>query len=96
VSSGELAHGGNFYGGYMSQGMDYLKISLAHLADLADRQTAYIIDDKSNRGLPANLAAWNHLPEEERHLHHGLKGLHQAVSALTSEVMARSTPGGIF
>ncbi len=31
---GTLAMGGNFYGGYLSQGMDYLKISLGHVADL--------------------------------------------------------------
>lgn len=92
----ELGNGGNFYGGYLSQGMDYLKISLAHMADVVDRQVAYIVDDKSNRGLPANLANWAALPENERHLHHGLKGLHQSVSAVTSEIMARATPGGIF
>lgn len=96
IDGGELANGGNFYGGYLSQGMDYLKISLAHMADLIDRQVAYVIDEKSNRGLPANLANWTGLKEEERHLHHGLKGLHQLVSAVTSEIMARATPGGIF
>ncbi|MGE4133653.1 MAG: histidine ammonia-lyase [Bdellovibrionales bacterium] len=93
---GALANGGNFYGGYMSQGMDYLKITLAHCADLIDRQVAYVVDEKSNRGLPPNLSDWSHMSEEERHLHHGLKGLHQATSAITSEVMARATPGGIF
>ncbi|MGZ3723580.1 MAG: HAL/PAL/TAL family ammonia-lyase, partial [Bdellovibrionales bacterium] len=93
---GSLANGGNFYGGYLSHGMDYLKISLAHIADTVDRQVAYIVDDKSNRGLPANLADWNNLPPEERHLHHGLKGLHQSVGAITSEIMAKATPGGIF
>jgi len=93
---GSLANGGNFYGGYMSHGMDYLKISLAHIADTVDRQVAYIIDDKSNRGLPSNLANWPNLPADERHLHHGLKGLHQSVSAITSEIMAKATPGGIF
>lgn len=91
-----LANGGNFYGGYLSQGMDYLKISLAHMADVIDRQVTYIVDEKSNRGLPANLANWSGLPEDERHLHHGLKGLHQSVSAVTSEILARATPGGIF
>jgi histidine ammonia-lyase/phenylalanine ammonia-lyase len=93
---GALAMGGNFYGGYLSQGMDYLKISLAHVADLVDRQLMLVIDDKSNRGLPANLADWKGLPENERHLHHGLKALHQAVNALASETMARAMPGGIF
>lgn len=93
---GTLAMGGNFYGGYLSQGMDYLKISLAHVADLVDRQLMTLIDEKSNRGLPANLADWNSIPESERFLHHGLKGLHQATNAITSEIMARATPNGIF
>jgi histidine ammonia-lyase/phenylalanine ammonia-lyase len=91
-----LAMGGNFYGGYLAQGMDYLKISLAHVTDLMDRQLMSLIDEKSNRGLPANLAAWDRMPESERHLHHGLKGLHQAVGALTSEILAKATPNGIF
>lgn len=93
---GTLSTGGNFYGGYMSQGMDYLKISLAHMADLLDRQLTTVIDEKSNRGLPANLADWNSLPPNERHLHHGLKGLHQAVNAITSEILPKALPNGIF
>ncbi len=94
--SGELATGGNFYGGYLSHGMDYLKISLANVADMLDRQLMLVIDDKTNRGLPPNLAAWNKIPEDERFLHHGLKGLHQAVSAITAEILNRATPNSLF
>jgi len=93
---GSLWMGGNFYGGYLGHGMDYLKISLAHMADLIDRQLTMLIDEKSNRGLPPNLADWDALPEEDRFLHHGLKGLHQAVNAITSEILARATPNTIF
>ena len=93
---GNLANGGNFYGGYLSQGLDYLKISLGHVADLIDRQVTYIVDEKSNRGLPANLAAWNEIPEEDRFLHHGLKGVHQTISAVTSEILAKTMPNGSF
>jgi histidine ammonia-lyase len=93
---GSLGMGGNFYGGYLSQGMDYIKISLAHMADMMDRQLATLIDEKSNRGLPANLANWPGLPEGEHFLHHGLKGLHQSVSALTSEILVKAMPNGIF
>jgi histidine ammonia-lyase len=95
-AEGQLATGGNFYGGYMSHGADYLKIALANVADMIDRQLMLVIDDKTNRGLPANLAAWNKIPEQERFLHHGLKGLHQAVSAITAEIMAKATPNSIF
>lgn len=94
--SGELATGGNFYGGYLSHGMDYLKISLANVADMIDRQLMLVIDDKTSRGLPPNLAAWNKIPEDERFLHHGLKGLHQAVSAITAEILNRATPNSLF
>jgi histidine ammonia-lyase/phenylalanine ammonia-lyase len=93
---GSLGMGGNFYGGYLSQGMDYLKISLAQIGDMLDRQLATLIDEKANRGLPPNLANWPGLPKEENHLHHGLKGLHQSVSAITSEIMAKSIPNSVF
>lgn len=94
--NGVIGMGGNFYGGYLSQAMDYLKISLAQVADLYDRQMTYLMDEKSNRGLPPNLANWPGLPEEERFLHHGLKGLHQSTSAMTSEILAKSGPNSIF
>lgn len=93
---GRLEMGGNFYGGHLSQGMDYLKISLGHVADLLDRQLMTLIDDKSNRGLGANLINAAAIPEEKRFLHHGLKGLHQAVSAITSEILQKTMPGGMF
>lgn len=93
---GSLATGGNFYGGYMTHGMDYLKISLGNIADHMDRQLTLLINDKTNRGLPANLANWNAMDEDERHLHHGLKGLHQLVNAITSEIMAKTIPNSIF
>ena len=93
---GTLQTGGNFYGGYLGHSMDYLKVSMAHLADMLDRQLMLLVDDKQNRGLPPNLADWQNLPENERFLHHGLKGLHQSVSAITSEIMAKSIPNGIF
>ena len=93
---GQLATGGNFYGGHLSHGMDYLKISLGHLADHMDRQLSLLINGKTNRGLPDNLVYKKELGENERHTHHGLKGLHQCVSALTSEIMALTIPNGIF
>ena len=93
--NGNLANGGNFYGGYISHGMDYLKICLAHIADQMDRQLTLLISDKTNRGLTPNLINW---PDNnsERHLHHGLKGLHQLGSAITSEIIAKSMPNGVF
>jgi histidine ammonia-lyase len=93
---GQLQMGGNFYGGYLGHSMDYMKICMAQIADLLDRQLMSLCDAKSNRGLPPNLVNWKGLPKEDWYLHHGLKGLHQSVSAITSEIMARATPNTIF
>lgn len=93
---GGLAVGGNFYGGYLAHAMDYGKIGLGHLADLIDRQFMLVVDDKTSRGLPPNLADWATLPEAERHLHHGLKGFHQAANALTAEILSQTIPNGVF
>jgi histidine ammonia-lyase len=93
---GRLEMGGNFYGGYLCQAMDFVKINLAHIADLADRQVLMIVSEKFNRGLPANLIDKKSIPAEEQHIHHGLKGVHQTVGAITSEVIQKSIPSGIF
>lgn len=93
---GGLAVGGNFYGGYLAHAMDYGKIGLGHLVDLLDRQFMLVVDDKTNRGLPPNLADWSALPLDERHLHHGLKGFHQATNAITAEILSQTIPNGVF
>jgi histidine ammonia-lyase/phenylalanine ammonia-lyase len=54
------------------------------------------MDEQTNRGLPVNLAYWHEGNREEHFLHHGLKGLHQSVSAITSEIMAKAMPNSIF
>ncbi|MBM3191682.1 MAG: aromatic amino acid lyase [Chlamydiae bacterium] len=95
-TDGAIANGGNFYGGYLASAMDFLKIGLCHIADLMDRQLISLVDEKSNRGLPPNLANWPGIKESERPLHHGLKGLNQAVSALTSEIIAKGAPVSIY
>jgi histidine ammonia-lyase len=93
---GDLEMGGNFYGGYISQAMDMSKINLAHICDLIDRQVMMMFDDKKNQTLPTNLVDEKALSANEVHLSHSLKGLHQATSAITSELMQKSIPNGIF
>src|SRR6201996_2045029 len=55
VAGGRVESGGNFYGGHIGQAMDSLKVALANLCDLIDRQIAHVVDEKFNRGLTANL-----------------------------------------
>ncbi len=91
-----LANGGNFYGGYLSHSMDYLKICMGNIADLMDRQLTLLISEKTNRGLTPNLANWENISKDQRHLSHGLKAVHQNVSAITSDIMAKCIPNSIF
>lgn len=93
---GNLEMGGNFYGGYVSQAMDLSKINLAHMADLIDRQIMLLFDEKTRKNLSPNLIDLKSIPKPEHHINHGLKGLHQAASAITSEVIQKSIPNGIF
>jgi histidine ammonia-lyase/phenylalanine ammonia-lyase len=94
--TGAMATGGNFYGGYLGHGMDYFKVCTANLVDLIDRQLMLLFDPKTCAGLPPNLAAWPQLDPAERHLHHGLKALHQVTNALASEVASLSMPATVF
>ncbi len=85
--------GGNFYGGYIAQAADSLKIAVTHLADLADRQLALIVDEKFSNGLPLNLIVSK---PEEMGLNHGFKGMQITSSALTSEILKNAMPASIF
>ncbi len=55
-----------------------------------------LIDEKSTRGFPPILPIGTRFRRPSTFLHHGLKGLHQAVNAITSEILALATPNGIF
>jgi phenylalanine ammonia-lyase len=95
-ATGDLAHGGNFYGGYLGHGADYMKVCAANLADLIDRQLMLLFETGADQNLPINLANSAHWSTQEQSIHHGLKGLHQAASAITSEILALATPHSIF
>jgi phenylalanine ammonia-lyase len=87
VAGGRVESGGNFYGGHVGQAMDSLKVALANLCDLIDRQIAHVVDEKFNRGLTANLIPRFDPTHPEAGLHHGFKGLQLCASAMTAEAM---------
>ena len=87
VAAGRVESGGNFYGGHMGQAMDSLKVALANLCDLIDRQLELIVDEKFNRGLTANLIQRFEPDHPEAGLNHGFKGLQLCASAMTAEAM---------
>jgi histidine ammonia-lyase len=90
---GQVLHGGHFYGGHIAFAMDSMKIAVASLADLMDRQVAQLLDPKFNHGLPANLSG---APGPRASINHGLKALGIATSAWTAEALKLTMPAGSF
>lgn len=93
INNENILHGGNFYGGHVAFIMDSLKVLVANVADLLDRQIALLVDTKFNHGLPANLTA---AEGEQKLLSHGLKAVQISASAWTAEALKNCTPVSIF
>jgi histidine ammonia-lyase len=91
--SGDVLHGGNFYGGHPCMAMDILKNGVANIADLIDRQMAQLCNPHTNNGLPADLVARS---EDDRVSHHGFKAMQITTSALTAEALKLTMPASVF
>lgn len=81
---------GNFYGGYVAHAMDSLRISVANVADLLDKQFAILVDHKYNRGLGENLKL------SDKNYFHGFKAMQITLSSLSADVMMNITPASVF
>jgi histidine ammonia-lyase len=92
-TDGHIMHGGHFYGGHVGFAMDALKLAVASVADLIDRQMALLVDARYSHGLPANLA-----PTEGRAgaLRHGFKAVQISCSAWTAEALKLTMPATAF
>lgn len=89
----KLMHGGHFYGGHIAYVMDSMKVLIANLADLMDRQLALLVDVKFNNGLTSNLS----MPDNNRvSLNHGFKAVQIGVSAWTAEALKNCMPASAF
>jgi histidine ammonia-lyase/phenylalanine ammonia-lyase len=95
TGAGRVQSGGNFYGSHITQGMDSLKIALANMCDLFDRQLELIVDEKFNAGLTPNLIPYFDPTDPEAGLHHGFKGMQLSCSALTAEALKLCNPASI-
>ena len=91
--TGDVLHGGNFYGGHACFVLDGLKTAIANLADLLDRQLALVCNVNTNHGLPANLVART---GADRAAHHGFKAMQITASALTAEALKLCMPASVF
>ncbi|MGD8176199.1 HAL/PAL/TAL family ammonia-lyase [Marinimicrobium sp. ARAG 43.8] len=88
-----ILHGGHFYGGHIAFVMDGLKIAVANIADLIDRQMALLMDTKFSNGLPPNLSAAS---PERAMINHGFKAVQIGVSAWTAEALKHTMPASVF
>jgi histidine ammonia-lyase len=91
--TGDVLHGGNFYGGHVAMVADTLKTQVANVADLLDRQLVLLNDPLQNGGLPENL---NAVRGDERFAHHGFKAMEITASALTAEALKLTMPASVF
>jgi histidine ammonia-lyase/phenylalanine ammonia-lyase len=94
---GKAVHnGGNFYGGHVGQAMDSLKIAVASVGDLLERQLQLIVDEKFNNGLTPNLIPHVKPDSWEAGLFHGFKGMQLAASSLAAEALKWTMPATSF
>ena len=93
VETGDILHGGNFYGGHIAFVTDALKIAVANVADLLDRQLVLLSSPVTNKGLPENLVA---VEGPARVAHHGFKAMEISASALTAEALKGAIPASLF
>jgi histidine ammonia-lyase len=91
--TGDVLHGGNFYGGHVALVADTLKTAVANLADLLERQLILMNAPETNHGLPENLVA---VQGKERFAHHGFKAMEITASALTAEALKLTMPASVF
>jgi histidine ammonia-lyase len=93
AETGEVLHGGNFYGGHVGFVMDGLKTAVASVADLLDRQLCLLCVPETSGGLAANLIAGS---GAEALAHHGFKAMQIATSALAAEALKLTMPATAF
>jgi histidine ammonia-lyase len=86
--TGKIYRAGNFYGGHISRLLDTWKIDFAIMGNWAHSLMAVLVDDRFNRGLPANL-----VPEPG--VNSGLKGMQLSVTSLTCAIRQLAGPSSI-
>ncbi len=94
--AGTVMNGGNFYGGHVGQTMDSLKIAVASVGDLLDRQLELVVDEKFNNGLTPNLIPRFETGSWDAGLHHGFKGMQISASSLVAEALRWTNPATSF
>jgi histidine ammonia-lyase len=93
VEGGRILHGGNFYGGHVAFVSDSLKVAVANVACLLDRQVMLVCNPRENDGLPADLVG---VEGPEACAHNGFKAVTIAASSLAAEALKLTMPASAF
>lgn len=91
AETGDVLHGGNFYGGHVGYVCDTLKVQIASVAELCERQLMLLTSGRRG-GLPENLVLADVAPET----HHGFKAMEISSSALVAECLKNTMPATSF
>lgn len=94
IDADRIYNTGNFYGGHICASCDYLRIALANIADLSDKQAEVIIDGKFN-GLTENLIPVTPPEHPRSGLRLGFKAAQITISAIRGEVQTYTFPVSI-
>jgi histidine ammonia-lyase len=89
-----VLNGGHFFGGHMAHAADGLKMALASVANLLDRQIALLMDGRYRHFFTENLTASSELSHPE--LHHAFKAMQITLSAVTAEIMKNAGPCSVM
>lgn len=87
--TGEVLHGGNFFGQHLALAADALNNALITLAVHSERRIARITDPSMNHGLPPFLRGNNN------GLHSGFMGAQVTATALVAEMRTQASPASI-
>ncbi len=89
----EILHGGNFYGGHVAFACDSLKVAVANVACLVDRQIMLLCHPAENAGLPTDLVG---VEGPEACAHNGFKAASIAASSMAAEALKQAIPASLF
>lgn len=86
--TGEVVHGGNFFGQPCAFAADQLALGIVQMGNLAERQLDLLVDPHRNSGLPPMLSV---RPGEQ----HGVQGVQLASTATVAAMRRAATPASI-
>ncbi|SER64713.1 histidine ammonia-lyase [Lentzea xinjiangensis] len=86
--TGEVVHGGNFFGQPSAFAADQLNVALVQLGNLAERQLDLLVDPHRTNGLPPMLS-----PQPGQH--HAIQGVQLGATATLASMRRAATPASM-